>query len=194
LKWSVQKACKLGVRTRWAGNIDDLRRWYDLYLETMSWHAVPPRPYEFFEAIWELLYPPGFMRLLLAENSSEVLAGSIFFASSQTVLYAFNGRRRTKLAFRPNDLIQWTAIHEFCGRGFQRCDFGEVAANNHGLAEFKSKWGAEPRRLFRYYYPAPPVSAWLTRQGKLSRIANVGWKLLPLKTTAVLSSWLYRYL
>jgi len=39
-------------------------------------------------------------------------------------------------------------------RAYRWFDFGEVVENDEGLAQFKSKWGAEPQRLFRYYYSA----------------------------------------
>src|SRR5690606_29721218 len=113
---------------------------------------VPPRSYRFFGSLWRNLHPHGLMRLLVAEHQQNgkrrVLAGSIFLLFGRTVFYAFNGCRRDDLPFRPNDAIHWYAIQEVCRAGFQTYDFGEVAESDHGLAEFKRKWGAEPRRLY----------------------------------------------
>src|SRR5262249_56274015 len=101
----------------------DLRAWYGLYVDTMRWHVVPPRPYRFFEVAWQLLRPRGLLRLLLAEQhearQSRLLAGSIFLMFGQTVFYAFNGRRREDLSLEPNDAIQWQAIHDAFRRGFR---------------------------------------------------------------------------
>jgi GNAT acetyltransferase-like protein len=200
LKWAVNKAAKLGVHVRCAAAKDDLRRWYLLYLETMRRHAVPPRPYRFFETAWDLLQEKGLMHLFVAEQQratrSDLLAGSIFLSFGQTVFYAFNGRHRPDLALRPNDSIQWEALRYFWNKGFRRYDFGEVSESNHGLAEFKMKWGARPRRLFRYYYPAPPKLELklFCSTGLLRRITNAAWQALPLRATVTLGRWLYRSL
>jgi hypothetical protein len=200
IKWAVNKAAKLGVHVRLADNEDELRDWYKLYLDTMRWHAMPPRPYRFFKIAWELLCPRGLMRLLLAEQHQsgrrQLLAGSIFLMFGQTVFYAFNGRKREALSLRPNDLIQWQSIRDACRDGFRHYDFGEVAESNQGLAEFKAKWGAEPRRFYRYYFPAPREveSGVLKPNCIVRRCMDAIWRRLPLKATAVLGEWLYTYL
>jgi hypothetical protein len=195
LKWSIQKAAKSGVEARWAESRDDLYRWYKLYLETMRRHAVPPRPYAFFEAAWNLLHPRGLMQLLLAERTAgnHLLAGSIFLPFGRTVSYAFNGWRQADLTLRPNDLIQWTAIHEFQRQGFRRYDLGEVDVDNRGLAEFKLKWGAQPEPLVRTYFPAQASSTRVGNPEELRRLVTAGWRMLPLRTTALLGQWLYRH-
>src|SRR5207245_2008081 len=66
IRWSVNKAAKLGVQVRTAEDEHDLRAWYQLYLETMRWNTVPPRSYRFFEALWRELHAVGLIRLLLA--------------------------------------------------------------------------------------------------------------------------------
>ena len=200
IKWAVNKAAREGVRVRLAETEADLKAWYQLHLDTVRRHAIPPAAYSFFKACWELLRPRGLMRLLLAEQEAagwpRMLAGSIFLMFGQTAFYAFNGRRREALALRPNDLIQWHAIHHACQSGFRRYDFGEVTEDNQGLAEFKSKWASEPRPLYRYYYPAPrEVETGALRSGSRARqLASAAWRRLPLKATALLGDWLYHYL
>jgi hypothetical protein len=198
IKWAINKAAKLGVQVRPAESERELRAWFQLYLETMRWHHIPPRPYRFFQAAWEIMRPPGLMRLLLAEQheagQSRLLAGSLFLMFGRSVFYAFNGRRREDLSFRPNDILQWQAIHDACEDNFRCYDFGEVEENQSGLAEFKSKWGAERRRMYRYYYPAPSElgSVVLKSNGYARRITNAAWERLPLKMTAVMGEWLHR--
>jgi hypothetical protein len=57
IKWAVNKATKLGLQVRAADNENDLRAWYDLYLDAMRRNIVPPRSYRFFGAMWDQLYP-----------------------------------------------------------------------------------------------------------------------------------------
>jgi len=198
LKWAVNKAQKRGVRVREAESPDDLRAWYRLYLDTLRGHGVPPRPYAFFQAAWDLLRPLGVMRLELAElpgqGGGRLLAGSVFLSYGDTTSYAFNGRRKEDLALRPNDLIQWHALHEAWRAGVRWFDFGEVERGQPGLADFKAKWGAEPRVVFRYY--SSPQEEQGSNRGRdvVKRAATHVWRRLPLALTPRVGSWLYRRL
>src|SRR5918995_2185032 len=202
IKWAVQKAERHGVRMRNAESVDDLRSWYRLYLDVNRWRAQPSRPYRFFEAAWELLRPPGLMRLLLAEQmvngKGRLLAGSMFLLFGRTVSYAFNARLREALPLRPNDALQWRAIHDACAEGFRWYDLGEVGAGNAGLAGFKAKWGAELQPLYRYQYP--PVSdassgyGALEADGRVQHALGTVWRRVPLRATEWVGDMGYRYL
>src|SRR5258708_10137403 len=199
IRWAINKATRLGVEVRPAETERELRAWYELYLHTMRRFAVPPRPYRFFEVAWARLQPLGLMRLLLAERHeagrSRLLAGSLFLMFGQTVFYAFTGWRREDQSLRANDVLQWQAIQDACAAGFRYYDFGEVTEHNQGLAEFKSKWNAEPTWLYRYYYPAPREleTSILDSTGRAHQLASTLWRRLPLKATALLSTWAHRY-
>ncbi|HEX2712746.1 MAG TPA: GNAT family N-acetyltransferase [Candidatus Acidoferrales bacterium] len=199
IKWAISKARKHGVEIRVADDEKDLRDWHLIYLYTMRSHGVPPRSYRFFKALWELTRGPGLMRLWLAERmegrKTRLLAGSIVLGVGQTSYYAFNGCHPSDFALRPNDLLQWCAIHEACVRGFRWYDLGEVSDDNPTLAKFKSKWGAQPKPLYRYYYPAPRHRGIVSStQAGLSRSLVTAWRHMPLKTTALLGDWIYSYL
>jgi len=196
IKWAVNKAVKLGVEVRTGEDEHDLKSWYSLYLERMRFNAVPPRPYRFFSSLWKAFAPYGKIRLLLAEKQAgtarRLLAGSILLMHGNTVTYAFTGARTSELALHPNDLIQWLAIHDACRAGFCRYDFGEVAEEHQQLAQFKSKWGAEPIPLYRYYWPEPKTN--FTRKpllGDSRRLVASSWRRLPLRLTATLGDWIY---
>lgn len=201
IKWAVGKAAKLGVIVRPAETEAELRAWYTLYIETMRRHAAPPRPYGLFRSLWRQMQPAGLMRLLLAEQQTDgrarLLAGSLFFLFGDTVSYAFNGRRHDALPLRPNDVLQWRAIHDASAGGYRRYDFGEVADDNTGLAEFKSKWGAAPRPIYRAVslpasgtgQAASPSPASRPRQA-----ARDLWQRIPTPLTPLLGSLIYRYL
>ena len=199
VKRAVNKARRLGVYTRPAESEIELREWYRLYLETMRHNFVPPRPYRFFVALWELLKPRGLMQLTLAEQQTRgqrrIIAGAIFLMFGRTVSFAFSGSRRGDLFLRPNDLIQWQAINQACHEGFGFFDFGEVPEGCDDLARFKSKWGAEPVRLYRYYYPyADAKNSSVVSQAHPGGLAKVIWRRLPLAATVRLGDRIYTYL
>jgi hypothetical protein len=109
IRSTVNKAEKLNIRIREANAESDLKAWYDIYLETMRWHVIPPRSYRFFKAAWDILRPRGFLRLLVAEMwesaQPKLLAGSIFLTFGRTFVYAYNGCRRAAFTLQPNDVI-----------------------------------------------------------------------------------------
>ena len=70
--------------------------------------------------------------------------------------YAFGASRTADFALRPNDIIMGRAINDASEEGFRFVDLGEVPEGDENLARFKSKWGAEPVRLYRYYSPDFP--------------------------------------
>ena len=197
VKWALQKAARLGVYARPAETEAELSVWYGLYLETMRHNVVPPRPYRFFLALWELLRPLGMMELILAEQDNagrrRILAGSIFLSFGQTVTYAFSGSRLRDLASRPNDVIQWRAINDAHKNGFRFFDFGEVPEGEDDLAKFKRKWGAEPARLYRYYYPANTAlhSGIADTRGYVDVLGKAVWRRLPLRAISWLGDQLY---
>jgi hypothetical protein len=195
VKRAVKKAEKAGVRVRPAESLRELKDWYQLYLVTMRSHAVPPIPFRFFSTLWDTLRPLGMMRLLVADRSERegrMLAGSVYFLYGRSVFFAFNGRREADLAVRPNDAIQWRAIHDAWQEGFRSFDMGEVDPDNPGLAAFKLKWGMEKETLYRYYYPAAKRIHPLKSSGLAHRIARRPWRRLPLGMTVRLGELLYR--
>ena len=197
IKWAVNKAAKEGVRVRVADALADVHAWYPLYLKTMREVVVPPRPLRLFEAMWRELAPRDLMRLYVAEQDGRgMIAGSIVLGLGRTAYYAFNGRLRSALPLRPNEVIQWEAIHDACRRGFERYDLGEVTAGDAGLAEFKRKWNADEVQMHRYYHPPPEPGADGEDEGGglVRRAVTSVWPRLPLATTRVVGDLAYRWL
>lgn len=196
IRWAVNKAVRSGVTVRLGASEADVRRWYPLHLEALRAHAVPPRPLRLFVAMWQEMAPAGMMRLYLAEDGDgELLAGTVVLAHGATAFYAFNGVRRDALSLRPNELLQWQAIHDAVRDGRRRYDLGEVVEHHAGLAEFKRKWGARPVRLVRLYDPAPQEPPDPGDAGSaLRRGLERAWQRLPLRATALLGDVGYRFL
>jgi hypothetical protein len=200
IKRSINKAIASGVRTRPAETEGDLRIWYRIYLETMRRNVVPARPYRFFLALWELMRSTEMMRLLLAEQQtatgSRIMGGHLFFTFGSTVTYAFGASHASDFALRPNDIILGQAINDASMAGYKFVDLGEVPEGDDDLARFKSKWGAEPVRLYRYYFPDFP-DADPSRDktgGSAFVLARKIWSRLPLGMTSWLGDQIYTYL
>lgn len=199
VKRAVNKATRLGVQVRVAESAAELRDWYFIYLATMRRNAIPPRPFRFFAAVWELLQPRGLMQLLLAEQHqakhSKLIAGTILFMFGQAVVYAFGGCREEDFSLRPNDILYWQGINNACRSGFRSYDFGEVPEGHEGLSRYKSKWANQTRRLYRYYYPASSHDRiGLRASAAYGKYLELAWSRLPLRVTEQLGNWLYSFL
>lgn len=159
VKRAVNKAKKNGVTFRVADSLEDLKNWYQLYLETMRHNANPARTFSFFNNIWDILKPMGLMQLVLAEleenEKKRPIAGNILFFYNKVVTYAFNGGSRKHFGLRPNDILHWEAIHNAQREGYKLYDLGEVSKDNSGLAAYKKKWSSKVWELYHYYYPKP---------------------------------------
>ncbi len=212
IKWAVKKATRLGVQVRPAETISDLRAWYELYLQTMRRLVVLPQPYRIFELAWQRLQPQGLVQLLLAEQVEaghrRLLSGFLFLQWKHTMTHLMTGWRREDQALRPNDLLHWQAIHQACAQGLRWYDFGTIDGNQ-GLAQFKTKWGAEPRILYSYSYPvvsregtnatmrvSDPSSASKSAPGQsgsstsgIRQLVTPLWQRLPLKTIELAAEW-----
>lgn len=201
IKSAVKRARTVGVAVREAERLHDLEAWYRLYVETVRSHLVPPRPARLFTAMWEILRERGMMRLLLAYKEEPgrepvLVAGSLLLMWGDTVFYAFNGRDPNYLWMGANDVLQWEAIHQAAAEGYRYYDLGEVAPDNPGLARFKKKWGAEPRDLYRYYYPPIKIAgASASERAQLARrLLHHGWRRLPHPLTTAVGEQVYKYL
>jgi hypothetical protein len=188
VKWAVNKARKLGITVRKATNEEDIKKWYDLYNNTMRWHVVPVRPYRFFKFLWEKLHHKGLMTVLLAEIDNEsgkkLLSGSFFLHFNNTFFYSFNGRCQEGLVSHANDLIQWEAIHLAVGFGYSKYDMGEVSSNNSSLEHFKTKRGCCAKPIYHYYYPLDEKMK--EREIDISedvRMRKIIWRKVPLFIT-----------
>jgi CelD/BcsL family acetyltransferase involved in cellulose biosynthesis len=197
ITWSVNKAVSNGVSVRLAENENDLRAWYVAYLETMRRNVVPARPYRFFVALWQVMQKNGLMKLYLAEQKSamttRIVAGHFYFYLGRMMTYAFSAARTADLSLRPNDIILWQAINDAQQNGYRTVDLGEVPEGDDSLAQFKSKWGAEQARLYRYYYPGFPDKDHSSGGADSApvRMAKEMWRKLPLGLTAWLGDCIF---
>ncbi len=202
VKWAVSKAIKHGLHVRLAETERDLSAWYQLYLDGMRRNAVPARPYRFFVSLWNSLGRSGVMKLILVEQATghgvRLVSGSVLLSFDSGAFWAFTGTRENDLPLHANDLTIWHCLQESYGEGYRWFDLGEVAEDHPELAQFKAKWGTVKKPIFRYYYPMDPNDlSTAQRRGASnlsSRVTRAAWQMLPLKSTALLSDCIYRYL
>jgi CelD/BcsL family acetyltransferase involved in cellulose biosynthesis len=191
----IKKSRKLGVQLHVAQSVEDMAHYYRLHLQNRSKkQGMPAQPRRFFFELWDAFAANDALQLLLAEYQGHIIAGMILLASGTTVRYAYGASDERYLQLAPNNLLMWTAIMWGCMKGYQTLDLGRTACDNHGLMEFKRRWGAVKEPLPYYYYPNIAGLAATPESSRKFRLLTTCWKLLPLRTAGALGGYLYKHL
>ncbi len=155
-------------------------------------HGVPPPPRHFFVYTCRRLQREGLADLLLARVNGAVAAGVVLWTGERERIYAFGASLRQYLDRRPNHLLLWTALQDARASGVP-LDLGRASVEQHGLVQFKTRWGGQSRPLAYDYWPeAGGVHAAPRDRGALAVGAAV-WSRLPLAITRA-GAVLYRFL
>jgi CelD/BcsL family acetyltransferase involved in cellulose biosynthesis len=141
---SIKKADKAGVVVRRATSPADVTgTFYRLHTGTRRRLGVPVQPRRFFTHLWEQVLEPGLGFVLIAEAEGKPVAGAVFLAHGDTVIYKYGASEADAWSLRPNHAIFWDAIRSSCESGYRRFDFGRSDLGHSTLRQFKSSWGSE---------------------------------------------------
>jgi lipid II:glycine glycyltransferase (peptidoglycan interpeptide bridge formation enzyme) len=166
----VKAAEKQGVSVRVTKELDDLKQFYSLNVETRRKLGVLPQPFRFFEAIHRNLFIPGHGFLLVAKAEGEIVAGVLYLMFRDTLTYKFNASSPTHLHLRPNHLLILKGMEMASQKGCKCFDFGRSEPESEGLREFKSQWATVESPLPYYYFPVVTGASAVTA-GSLKRTA-----------------------
>lgn len=169
---------------------DVAEAFYRLHLETRRRQGAPVQPRRFFRLLWKRILEPGLGFATLAYAGGTPAAGAVFLAGNETVTYKYGASDHRLLGLRPNHLVFWDAIRWSCENGYRRFDFGRTDFENHGLREFKSRWGAleEPLRYSTVAGAAPTLA-----QGRTVRALGSVIRRSPTWVCRGLGEALYKY-
>lgn len=191
----IKKAQNQGVTIRVAQQREDVELYYHLHLLTRSKkQGMPAQPRAFFYGLWDAFAAEKKMQILLAEHEGKCIAGMVLLASDTTIRYAYGASDERYLNLAPNNLLMWTAISNACTDGYQSFDFGRTARDNHGLMEFKRRWGAAQEPLIYYYHPQAAGLASVSETSWKFRVLTNCWRKLPLPVAGALGGRLYKHL
>lgn len=183
-------ARKKGVQVKMGTDAEFVKAFYRLHIQTRRRQGSPVQPLRFFELIRKNILEKGLGFILLAYHEGKCLAGAVFIHFQRTLTYKYGASILEGLSYRPNDLIFWTAIQWGCENGFTRLDLGRTDLDNHGLREFKSRWGAQEVPLTYSYFPSGP------KQGGINRLMpfmQVMIRNSPMWVCLLTGKLLYRY-
>jgi len=151
IRRDVRKAQRSGITIRNGDSKEDIRIFYNLYLNSMGRNrAMAKYPLRWFEAIYEGMVEKGWGAFLFAELEDTVIAGAVFIKSPTSIHYFHNGSRYEFLKFCPNELLIHSALEEAIEKGNPFFDFMGSDPNDASLIRFKEKWGGQSMDLNTY--------------------------------------------
>lgn len=149
-RYNIRLAEKKGVQVRLDCGRSDIRTFYALLQETCERDGFLVRDIRYFEDMWDVLAPPGYMRLALAYYEGKPIAGAIAYLFGDKAWYTYGASSNEHRNVMPNHLVQWRLIQWAKECGCKWYDFRGVsprkgAGDEHleGLNRFKE--GFSPR-------------------------------------------------
>jgi len=170
-RYNIRLASRKGVEIQ-TGTSKDLPEFYQLLKVTSRRDGFAVRSQEYFERMFELLRPRGWMELYLARYQGKLIAATLMTTFGRKAVYLYGASDNEHRNLMPNHLIQWTMIEDAHRRGFEIYDFRGIPGTSdpdhplHGLWRFKS--GFNPvftEFIGEYDLVLSPAVYWLWNEG-----------------------------
>ena len=149
-RYNIRLAERKGVTIREVCTREDLPVFYELLKETCERDGFLVRGYRYFEDMWDILTPAGYMNLAIAYFEDTPLSGVLIYRFGDRAWYTYGASSNVNRNLMPNHLIQWRMIRRALADGCRWYDFrgvspktGEGDAHLEGLNRFKE--GFSPR-------------------------------------------------
>jgi lipid II:glycine glycyltransferase (peptidoglycan interpeptide bridge formation enzyme) len=140
-KWRqyVQKARRSGVVVTDGGR-EDLRTFYDIFVETALRTGFIPRTFESYVAVWDAYAPSGAAQLLFARlPGGEPVATLFVLHTGSRAVEPYGGMTPAGAESRANYLLKWEAIRRANEAGAAVYDMWGL--KHSGIEQFKRGFG-----------------------------------------------------
>ncbi|HHV64433.1 MAG TPA: aminoacyltransferase [Peptococcaceae bacterium] len=147
-RYNIRLAMKKGVKIR-LGTREDLPEFYRVLQETCARDNFLVRAYSYFEDLYDIMVPPGYGQLFIAEYEGKIIAGTFAFLTGSKTWYIYGASSNSHRNVMPNYLIQWEMIRWAKAHGCTLYDFrgvsGDLSENNplYGLYKFKKGFNGD---------------------------------------------------
>ena len=118
---------------------------YELLQRTYAAAQVPLADQSLFEAAFDVLYPQGMVRFLLARVGDDYAAASVELIYKDGIYGWYGGMDRAYSDYRANELLSWHIFQWGAENGYKVYDFGGAGKpdEEYGVRDFKAKFGGE---------------------------------------------------
>ena len=148
-RYEVKKAIKENIKIIASNDAKDIKKFYDLQIETAKRQRFIPFSYKFLHEQFRIFAESGSALLYKAEFGKKLLAEALIIFYGKEAVYHYGASTDEGRHYPGAYLIQWEAILEAKKRGMTRYNFWGVAPENNpdhrfsGLSLFKRGFGGE---------------------------------------------------
>jgi len=176
---NVRLAEKRGVLVERATRLEEVKEFYRILAENYRDFGTPIFRRGFLENIWERLSPEGLVTLLLAKHKGQIIGGHLLLHSRDTLISKYSACRKRFLKLYPFYALYWWAIKVGIEENLSYFNLGTTHKENTGLIDFKTRWGAENRPVYFYYYPIKGKVPKLESYFNSFSLAKALWRRTP---------------
>ncbi len=134
-RYNIRLAGRKGVQVTMDCDKSDLPVFYSLLKETCRRDGFLVRGMSYFEDMWDILVPPGYMKLALTYYQDTPVAGALVYKFGDKAWYTYGASSNEHRNVMPNHLMQWTLIQWAQQAGCKWYDFRGVSPNKDGGAD-----------------------------------------------------------
>ena len=118
---------------------------YQLLQKTYVAAQVPLADRSLFEAAYDILYPHGMVKFLLARIGDDYAAASVELIYKDRIYGWYGGMDRAYSDYVPNELLLWHIFRWGAENGYKVYDFGGAGKpdEKYGVRDFKAKFGGQ---------------------------------------------------
>jgi vancomycin resistance protein VanK len=147
---NIRKADKAGVAVTTGGSTD-LKAFHDLYVHTAERDHFTPRPFSYFQTMYDALgaEDPGRITLWLAHHEGDLVAATIAVRVGTHAWYSYGASSTDKRDVRGSNAVQWAMIRDAIEQGADVYDLRGITDTldpedpHIGLIQFKVGTGGE---------------------------------------------------
>jgi serine/alanine adding enzyme len=142
----IRRALRQGdIVIREASHLEEVAQCYELLQKSYAAARVPLADRSLFERLFEVLYPLGMVKFLLAWLGDECVSASVELLFKDTIYGWYSGLDRHYGQYVPNELLMWHILEWGAANGYRLYDFGGAGRpdEDYGVRDFKSKFGGQ---------------------------------------------------
>ncbi len=169
-----------GLTVRQATSIEDLRRYYGLYLDNMQNFGTPPHSFGFFEQLWSEFGDR--MDIDLAEHDGSLVNGQIVLFSRDTCFHWGAVSDHAHRDLQGGSLLLWDSLERAAEEDYSSYSLGRTREGT-GVYSFKKSWGGKKVWFDDYhYFPSGTVTLPNPDDETYDRLSDT-WQRLPRRAT-----------
>jgi len=162
----IKKAEARGLEIR-EGDKGDIDNLYELVSSTYEEVGIPLADKSLFTSAWRVMKPSNMVRLFLAFQGEELLAGRIILTYHGMIHDWYAGSGPGAKGQNANELLVWSVMKWGSESGFRLFDFGGAGkpGEKYGPGEFKRRFGGTLTNFGRFEKVYHPVKHFVGRKG-----------------------------